>query len=186
MASGDEVTRLLRDLGDEPGAAERLLTLVYDELRAIAARRMAGERAGHTLQATVLVHEAWMRLAGSRDLPWPDRRAFFAAAAEAMRRILVDHARRTNAVRRGGGARPLPLDGQDPGADEEVDVVALGDALDRLEAEDPRAAEVVRLRFFAGLSVEETSAALELSERTVLREWSFARARLHQLLHGES
>jgi len=171
-----EVTRLLRS-----GEAGRtgLLELVYAELREIADRRMFGERAGHTLQATALVHEAWLRLADHRNADWRDRGHFFAAASEAMRRILIDHARRAGAEKRGGGLERVTLGGV--GAELEVDpgeASALAEAFARLEKHDPRAAEVTRLRFFAGLSVEETARALEVTARTVHREWTYARARL--------
>ena len=186
-ATGDlaaEVTRLLRRAG---GGDERdwhaLLPLVYDDLRAHAARQMQAERGGHTLEATALVHEAWLRLAGDRHMDWSGRRHFYGAAAEAMRRVLVDHARKVRAQRRGGDRARLSLTLVDLAQSEDPDrVLALDEALQSLEREDARAAEVARLRFFAGLSVAETAAALDVSERTVMREWTFARARLSELL----
>ncbi|MFG0273717.1 MAG: ECF-type sigma factor [Phycisphaerales bacterium] len=182
-----EVTEILRDLGERPDAAEALLPLVYAQLRAIAQKRMAGERAGHTLEATALVHEAYMRLLGNQEIDWQSRGHFYGAAAEAMRRILIDHARKKGSQKRGGGRQPIAMNvvdlasEQDPG-----DILALDEAITTLAGEDHRAAEVVRLRFYAGLSVEETAAALGVSERTVMREWSYARARLYQLLADDN
>lgn len=163
-------------------AAAALLPIVYAQLRAGAQRLLAGESPGHTLQATALVHEAYARLAGPRELPWAGRAHYYAAAAQAMRRILIDHARAKGA--RGG--RPVRIDGLadiaglavgDPEA-----IVAVDAAVARLEAEDPQAAAVVRLRFYAGLSVGQTALALGVSERTTARLWSLARARLHAWL----
>ncbi len=173
-----EVTRLLR-----AGAAGRaeLFEVIYGELRQIADRRMFGEHAGHTLQATALVHEAWMRLADHRNADWRDRGHFFGAASEAMRRILIDHARRARADKRGGDRERVTLGAVESelevGAEE---AVQLAEALVRLEKHDPRAAEVTRLRFFAGLSVEETAQALGTTVRSVHREWTYARARLFE------
>ncbi|TAH34322.1 MAG: sigma-70 family RNA polymerase sigma factor [Planctomycetota bacterium] len=176
-----ELTRLL-----QAGAAgDELLPLVYEELRLIARRRMLEERAGHTLQATALVHEAWFRVAGSSEVEWRNRRHFYAAAAEAMRRILIDHARRAKSQKRGGGARKISLGAADAPALLDADqVLGLSVAFERLAEEDPEAAEVTRLRFYAGLSAAETAAALEISERTVHRKWTYARARLFELLGG--
>lgn len=175
-----EVTRLLHA---GPGEREQLFALVYTELRDIAGGRMRGERAGHTLQATALVHEAWMRLVDHRNVDWRDRAHFFAAASEAMRRILVDHARRAGADKRGGGAQRVTLGTLEHAVEvEPQEAVALAEALVRLEAQDPRAAEVTRLRFFAGLSVEETAEALGVTVRTVHREWTYARARLFEFV----
>lgn len=182
-AFGDpsELTQLLAAGAD----ANRLLPLVYDELRGLARARMARERDDHTLQATALVHEAWERLARDTRMDWQGRRHFFGAAAEAMRRILVDHARRSGAAKRGGDLERVTLGGVDAPHDfANEQLLALTEALDQLETEDPRAAEVTRLRFLAGLSVEETAATLEISERTVAREWAFARARLFELLEA--
>ncbi|MBL8879325.1 MAG: sigma-70 family RNA polymerase sigma factor [Phycisphaerales bacterium] len=178
-APGD-VTRLLAAAaaGDH-AAPEQLLPLVYGELIRIARSRMTGERAGHTLQPTALVHEAYLRIVGVDNtlIDWRNRAHFYHVAAEAMRRILVDHARRRLRVKRGGGRQPAALDTLDVPADAESDdILALDEAICRLEERDPRAAQVVRLRYYAGLSVEDTAAALDLSPRTVKREWSFARA----------
>ena len=180
------LTVLLGPGSDGERSWDELMPLVYDELRQLARRRMASERAEHTLQATGLVNEAWMRLMADRDIDWKSRRHFFGAAAEAMRRVLVDHARRVKSEKRGGDrARvPVTVDGFEHGGDPER-VLALNDALDRLAEDDPRAAEVVRLRFFAGLEVLEVAKTLEVSERTVMREWAFARARLTQMLGGD-
>lgn len=190
----DEVTRILQQIDRRADAAEELLPLVYDHLRAIAQRRMREERAGHTLQATALVHEAFVKLVGGAggagggaDGPgWESRAHFFRVAAEAMRRILIDHARKRKSVKRGGGATPIPLSVVDLAAEHDpAQIMALDEALETLEAEDARAAEVVKLRFFAGLSVEETAEAMGISERTAMREWAFARARLYELLAVE-
>lgn len=180
QASPGEVTRLLVAAADGDRAATgQLLPLVYGELIRIARSRMNHERTGHTLQPTALVHEAYLRIIGGDSAPidWRNRTHFYHAAAEAMRRILVDHARRRLRVKRGGGQTPAGLDDVDIAGDVKSDeILALDEAICRLEERDPRAAQVVRLRYYAGLSVEDTAAALELSPRTVKREWSFARA----------
>jgi RNA polymerase sigma factor (TIGR02999 family) len=177
-----DVTRMLRD-----GArGEELFPLVYDELRALAGRRMGAERTEHTLQATALVNEAYLRLVRDRDMQWRDRRHFFGAAAEAMRRVLVDHARRVKSDKRGGGQERLAITLGGLAREDDPDLLlALDEALSRLEREDARVAEVARLRFFTGLSGEDVSKALELSPRTVARDWAFARARLTELLTGD-
>ncbi|MCI0629570.1 MAG: ECF-type sigma factor [Phycisphaerales bacterium] len=184
-----QVTRILQAAGDggEDGrrAADELLPLVYQQLRAIAQQRMAGERKDHTLRATALVHEAYLKLVGDGgQVEWSGRAAFFRAAAEAMRRILVDHARAKGRIKRGGGQAPLTgmaLDSIGSVADlaksdRADEIVAFESAFRRLEEHDPRFAEVVRLRFFAGLSVEHTAMALGVSERTVNSHWTYARA----------
>jgi RNA polymerase sigma factor (TIGR02999 family) len=173
-----DVTPLLQCLGrGDAEAADRLLALVYDELRRLAARRMSGEPAGHTLQSTALVHEAWLRLVGPTPAPWQNRAHFFGAAGEAMRRILVDHARRKQSLKRGGGLEPVEYDESlqelHVPADE---LLAVHDALDRLAVEDPRAAELVKLRYFIGLSMEESAAALGMPKRTTEALWTYARA----------
>ncbi len=184
-------TLLQRAASGSADAAAAVLPQVYRQLRAIARARMAGERANHTLQATVLVHEAWMRLVGDGSVNFAERGEFFRAAAEVMRRLLIDHARRRSRQKRGGqSARTdaeldlLPaddgVDGNDPDA-----FLALESEIRRLEASDPRAGAVVRLRYFAGLDVDATAAALQLSRRTVLREWAYARARLQAALRPE-
>lgn len=175
-----DVTRFLRSSADD---RTELLALVYDHLKRIAGARMRGERADHTLQATALVHEAWVRLAGGADVAWTDRAHFYAAAAEAMRRVLIEHARARGRVKRGGGLQRKPLDVVDLAVAADPDeILALDEAIGRLEEQDARAAEIVRLRFYAGLSVDETAQALGTSRRTVLREWAFARAWLYRTL----
>lgn len=184
-----DVTRILYAIEDgDSKAAGELLPLVYDQLRKVAQQRMADERTGHSLDATALVHEAYLKLVGDEDpnLRWANRAHFFAAAAEAMRRILVDHARARGRLKRGGDRAKLPLTVATFRADESADeIVALDEALRRLERQDERAARIVSLRFFAGLSVEQTADALELSPRTVKREWSTARAWLYRELRGD-
>jgi len=183
----DTVSRILRDLrgADREEALNRLFPAVYAELRAKARAHLRYERSDHTLQATALVHEAYLRLLGGAYPNWNDRQHFFRAAAEAMRRILVEHARGRARVKRGGNPVRVTLTDvasltqQDP-----AEVLALDAAIRRLEEQDPTAADIVRLRFFAGLSVEETAAMLDVSERTVKREWAFARAWLFNALGG--
>lgn len=182
-----DVTRLLCEIPERPAAAEELLPLVYDQLRAIAQQRMSQERRDHTLQATALVHEVYVRLVGDNAPAFQSRAHFFRVAAEAMRRLLIDHARRRGADKRGGGARAVPLSVVDLAEDfDPAQVLAVDEALRVLESEDPRAAEIVRLRFYAGLSAPEVAEVLEVSERTVMREWAFARTRLFQLLGDET
>lgn len=183
-SAAHEVTRILEEAGHgEPHASEALLPLVYEELRRLAAVRMSAEREDHTLQATALVHEAYLRLVGDRDVRWSNRAHFFAAAAEAMRRILIDHARAKLGPRRGGGLGKLPLDVVDlAAADNPEQILALDEAISRLEKEDADAARVVRLRFYAGLSNDEVAKAMETSVSTIKREWSFARAFLFRVL----
>ncbi len=175
-----EVTRLLKAGGDERGD---LFNLVYEELRGIAAGRFSRERGGHTLQATAVVHEAYMRLIGTREATWEERGEFYAAAAEAMRRVLIDHARKVGSQKRGGNHDRVTLGA----AEGELELDAgraldLNDALERLAGEDERAASVARLRFLSGLTVEETAGVLNISERSVHREWTYARARLVELM----
>jgi len=181
----NEVTRILSDLAQgDAHAAGQLLPLVYEELRKLAAARMAEEAPGHTLNATALVHEAYLRLIEPADAArWDNRGHFFAAAAEAMRRILVESARRKRREKHGGDRQRLDLDAAQPAApDARHDLVALDDALTRLEAEDPQAAKLVELRHFTGLSVAEAALALGISPRTADRVWAFARAWLHREL----
>ena len=183
--SMNEVTRILSAVGaGDPDAAKQLLPLVYEELRQLAARKLGVETPGQTLQPTALVHEAYLRLAGGQK--FEGRGHFFAAAAEAMRRILVDNARRKKAVKHGGELRRVELDGLDvPIRTPPEEVLALDEALTRLAAEDPEAAQVVQLHFFAGLSIEQAAAALGVSRATAYRDWSFARAWLRCAIGGE-
>ncbi|MFN8548255.1 MAG: ECF-type sigma factor [Candidatus Eisenbacteria bacterium] len=182
-----EFTELLRRMEAGDTAAPReLLALVYQDLRTLAAQRMRRERPGLTLQPTALVHEAWLRLGGDHQPPWEGRAHFFGAAAEAMRRILVEEARRRGREKRGGGVKRVDLDEVTliaPMPDEEL--VALDEALAKLEAEDPRAATVVKLRFFVGLTTAEISESLDLSVSTVERVWAFARAWLFRELERD-
>ena len=181
-----DVTRILEDVAaGRPESAEALLPLVYQQLHAIAMQRMAGERQDHTLQATALVHEAYLKLVGDRvDFKWLGRGAFFKAAAEAMRRILIDHARTRGRVKRGdGAARRVPLSILDLAVDSDSEeILALDEAICRLDGEDPEVASVVRLRFFAGLAVDDTAAALGISPRQADRHWAYARAWLFRRL----
>ena len=181
------VTCILNDLqSGRREASDQLLPLVYDQLRAIAQQRMNDERAGHTLQATALVHEAYLRLVGDHDVAWTGRAHFYTAAVEAMRRILIDHARKRGAVKRGGDWRRTALNVASVALDENLDsFLALDDAILRLEEQDGKAAQVVRLRFFAGLSIEDTARILDVSPRTVKREWTYARTWLLQELEDE-
>ncbi len=178
------VTRLLKALGSGDGSAtDELLPLVYDELRRLADSRMARERPGLTLQATALVHEAYVRLVSDEDVGWDDRGHFFAAAAEAMRRILVERARRVGRKKRGGDYHRVPFDGLGLGVDAPCDdMLALDEALVRLRAKSPRKERVVSLRYFAGLSINETAQALDVSPATVKNDWTFAKAWLYKEL----
>lgn len=182
------VTRLLEEMADgEEGASERLTALVYDELLQIAEQRMAQERRGHTLQASDLVHEAYIRLLGSLETgPWVNRAHFFGAAAEAMRRVLIEHARRRERVRHGGGRKRVSLDGADLTVEEDPStILAVEEAIRRLQEWDPRLGEIVRLRFFAGLEIQETAEVLGMSPRTIKRGWTFARAWLYSALEED-
>jgi RNA polymerase sigma factor (TIGR02999 family) len=176
----DDLTAILHRAGQgDPHAANELLPLVYEELRKLAAARMAGERSEHTLQATALVHEAWIRLGADNQPAWQNRSHFFAAAAEAMRRILIDAARRRHALRHGGGLQRLDvadsaLQIAAPGRDEEL--LSIHESLDRLAAEDARKAELVKLRYFVGMTIEESADALGISTPTAKRDWAYARA----------
>jgi RNA polymerase sigma factor (TIGR02999 family) len=178
----NNVTRLLEAV--EQGnrkAAEDLLPLVYDQLRKLAAHRMAQQPPGHTLQPTALVHEAWLKLVGGGKQQWESRKHFFSAAAEAMRHILIDRARKKQSRRRGGGWERVDVEAVEIAAptDQET-LLALNDALDQFEAVDPAKAEVVKLRFFVGLTERETAQVLGLSERTVQRHWAYAQAWLFE------
>lgn len=186
MPDDHDITLLLGKAPSDERAQSDLLELVYDQLRAMAQAKMRLERAGHTLDATGLVHEVYMRLLSGEKCDWNDRAHFFRTASECMRRVLVDHARARKAEKRGGGAAVMPLSVVDlASADDPDRVLALDEALATLASEDARAAEIVKLRFFAGLNADETAKVLGLSERTVMRDWAFARARLFELMGGE-
>jgi RNA polymerase sigma factor (TIGR02999 family) len=182
----NEVTQLLSALGQgDPHAASRLLPLVYDELRKLAAQRMAQEQPGQTLQPTALVHEAYLRLVGQGDPGWESRGHFFAAAAEAMRRILVDRARSRHALKRGGNAQRIAWNEDLAVADRpDEDLLALDEALTELEAHDAQAAGLVKLRYFSGLTHQQAAEALGVSRRVADRLWAVAKAWLYQRLHA--
>jgi RNA polymerase sigma factor (TIGR02999 family) len=183
----NDVTRILSAIEQgDPQAAEALLPLVYEELRKLAAQRLAQEKPGQTLQATALVHDAYLRLVGDEDRGWNGRGHFFAAAAEAMRRILVDNARRKAAVRYGGGRRRVDLDEAElPIAGPRVDLLALDEALTALESKDKRKADLIRLRFFAGLTQEQAAWALGISVSTADNDWAYARSWLRVAMLGD-
>jgi RNA polymerase sigma factor (TIGR02999 family) len=178
-----EVTRILQRV--EQGA-EELLPLVYEELRQLAAHKLAREAPGHTLQPTALVHEAWLRLTGPHEQSWDNRGHFFAAAAEAMRRILIENARRKQRYKRGAGAERISLEGLDRAihADDET-LLLVDDALERLALEDPLSAQLIKLRFFVGLTNTQAAAALGISERSAKRYWTFARAWLYRDIQAQ-
>jgi len=180
---GGEVSVLLRAWSDgDRGALDRLTPIVYDELHRLARSYMRRERSGHSLQTSALVNEAYMRLVDCRSMKWQNRGHFFAVSAQLMRRILVDHARRHN-LKRGGGARHISLDETaEVAGDRAADFVALDGALDALARLDPRKVQVVEMRFFGGLSVEETAEVLKVSPVTVMRDWSTAKAWLYREL----
>lgn len=184
-----DVTRILAQIeSGDPSASEQLLPLVYDELRKLAAARLAQESPGQTLQATALVHEAYLRMLGDGqgEPSWENRGHFFAAAAEAMRRILVESARRKKRLKRGGGRIRRELDAADIAAPAiREDLIALDEALDRLAVADPAAAELVKLRYFAGMTLPEAAPMLGLSLRSAERLWTYARAWLHEALQDE-
>ncbi len=171
----------------DPKGADELLPLVYEELRKLAASKMANEAAGNTLQPTALVHEAWLRLVGNANPEFAGRAHFFSAAAEAMRRILIDRARRKSAARHGGGQARVDIDVMDvasPGADDQL--LAVSDALDKLAAQDPVEADLVKLRYFVGLTVDEAASLLDISPRTARNYWAHARTWLyHEIKVGD-
>jgi RNA polymerase sigma factor (TIGR02999 family) len=181
----EAVTALLLSWGKgDKAALDRLIPLVYDELRRVARARLQGESPGHALQTTALVHEAYLRLINVDRMTVQSRAHFFGLAGQMMRQILVDHARRVRAEKRGGNVTLIALEAVHavPGTSRDVDVLALDEALDQLAAIDPRLCRVVELKFFGGLSIDETADALELSAATVERDWAFARAWLFQRL----
>lgn len=180
-----DVTSILSQIGSgDPSAAEQLLPLVYEELRKLAAARLSQEKVGQTLQATALVHEAYLRLVGGeKEQSWDSRGHFFAAAAEAMRRILLNRARDRNRLKRGGGARRIDLNQIEVALDTpDDDLLALDEALESLAVEDAACANLVKLRFFAGLTLREAAESLGISRRTADRQWAYARAWLYSRL----
>src|SRR3954447_23238422 len=182
-----DVTRILSAIEQgRPQAAEELLPLVYEELRRLAGRRLAQEKPGQTLQATALVHEAYLRLVGADDPGWDSRGHFFAAAAEAMRRILVDNARRKAAIKAGGGHERVGLEEVEIAIEgPRLDLLALDEALTTLEAKDKRKADLVRLRFFAGLTVDQAAYALGISPSTADNDWVYAKSWLRVAMLGD-
>jgi len=182
------VTQLLQAMGaGDVGAGDELLRRLYTELKDIARRQLRATPPGQTLQATALVNEACLRLLGKQERSWENRRHFFFTAARAMRDIVVEGARRKAAAKRGGGLHRIDVDRLEIAIDAPAeDMLALDEALKQLEQDHPRLAEIVQLRFFAGLSEEETARALDLSTRTIRRDWRFIRARLYRDLGGES
>ena len=182
MAQPHEVTQILNAVqSGDAKAAEDLLPLLYNELRQIAAGKMAGEAAGHTLQPTALVHEAWLRLVGGDQRAWPSRAYFFGAAAEAMRRILVEHARRKQSLKRGGEFEREELNESSLVLSAPPDeLLAVNDALEKLSAEDRPAAELVKLRYFVGMTMEEAASALDMAPRSAERLWTYARVWLQR------
>jgi RNA polymerase sigma factor (TIGR02999 family) len=183
----NDVTHILNTAGQsDPPAANELLSLVYEELRRLAAAKMAAEAPGHTLQPTALVHEAWLRLGGGSNQKWNDRTHFFAAAAEAMRWILVDKARRKRTQRHGGGQQRVEMPELASAVLESDDkVLVVNEALEKFAALDPQKAELVKLRYFVGMTLEQAAEALGLSERTAKRYWAFARAWLHEEIKAQ-
>lgn len=183
----ENITELLASYGrGNKESLDQLMPVVYDELRRQAARYLRREQAGHTLQTTALIHEAYVRLVDQRNMQWQNRAHFFGIAAQMMRRILVDHARSKKRVKRGGSEIRVSLDDVNVAAKgQDLDVVALDEALDRLAQIDEQQSRVVELRFFSGLSVEETAEVMGISKSTVKRDWSMAKAWLHRELSGE-
>ncbi len=186
-AALSDLTRALSEVGTDANASERLLPMVYAELRRLAASKMSTEPAHQTLQPTALVHEAWLRITASKDIVWQGRNHFFGVAAEAMRRILIERARRRGAAKRGGGWERLDLEHVDVASETQADtLLALDEALARLMEVDPRSGELVKLRFFGGLTLYEAGEVLGFSGRTAKRCWAFARAWLyHEITRQE-
>lgn len=184
-----DVTQILSEIENgDPSAADQLLPLVYDELRRLAGARLRNEKPGQTLQATALVHEAYVRLVNVSEAQyWNTRGHFFAAAAEAMRRILVEQARRKKSLKGGGGLNRVELSDADLADDgRDLDLIALDDAIERLERDDSRAAEVVKLRFFAGLTIKQAAEAMEISPATADNDWAYARSWLRVQMSPEA
>lgn len=183
-----DVTRILSQIeSGDPSAADKLLPLVYDELRTLAAAKLAQEKPGQTLQATALVHEAYLRLVDTEAVAhWNSRGHFFIASAEAMRRILIDRARERHAQKRGGSLQRVPLDAAGLLVDADPErLLALNEAIERLGTEDPQAAEIVKLHIFAGLSIDEAAEAIQISRSSTYRHWTYARAWLRAQYHDE-
>jgi len=180
------VTHILDAIGQgNSQAADQLLPLVYQELRKLAAHKMASESPGQTLQPTALVHEAWLTLVGQENRKWQDRNHFFAAAAEAMRRILVDNARRKRSLRHGGGQRRVELDDVKLVVENDDHLLAVNDALEKFVAKDKQKADLVKLRYFVGMTIREAAAVLGISEGTAKRHWAYARAWLYTEIRAE-
>jgi RNA polymerase sigma factor (TIGR02999 family) len=187
MAESDQITRVLQAIGrSEGGAAEQLLPLVYDELRRLAATRMARESSAQTLQPTALVHEAWLRLVADTERTWQNRAHFFSAAAEAMRRILIERARRRSRLKHGEGQAPLNIEDLEMAEMTPDDPILLvNEALERLHTEDSELAHIVVLKFFGGLTNQEMAESLQISERTVDRQWAYAKAWLFRYVRSQ-
>jgi RNA polymerase sigma factor (TIGR02999 family) len=183
-----DITKLLIDLSDgDRSALDKLIPLIYSELRLMAARYLRREPAPHTLQTTALVHEAYLKLVDQKKVRWQNRSHFFAIAAQSMRRILIDHARNRLSAKRGGNEQKIALDGGaiDISAERAASLVALDEALERLSRIDPQKSRIVELRFFGGLSIEETAQALGIGTATVIRQWRVAKAWLYKEVTGE-
>jgi RNA polymerase sigma factor (TIGR02999 family) len=182
-----DITQVLQAIGRGEGhASEELLPLVYEELRRLAAARMAHEQPGQTLQATAMVHEAWLRIVSSGDRNWQNRAHFFGAAAEAMRRILIENARRKSALKRGGGLARVDLEGlQLAAATPDDKILLINEALEKLQTEDPERARVVVMKFFGGLTNQEVAEALGVTERTIERQWAFAKAWMYNAIKAQ-
>ena len=183
-----DITRILQDITrGNSHASEELLPLVYEELRKLASARMAQEMSGHTLQPTALVHEAWLRMVDDGNRKWQNRAHFFGAAAEAMRRILIENARRKSRLKRGGGQMRLDIDELDLAAASPDDrVLLIDEALEQFKAEDPERAKIVMLKFFGGLTNQEVAESLEVTERTVERQWAYAKAWLYEKIKKQN
>jgi RNA polymerase sigma factor (TIGR02999 family) len=187
MAEPDQITQVLQAIGRSEGvAAAELLPLVYDELRRLAASRMARESSAQTLQPTALVHEAWLRLVADKDRTWQNRAHFFGAAAEAMRRILIENARRRSRAKHGGGQARLDIQDLELAETPPDDnILLINEALDHLETEDEELARIVVLKFFGGLTIQEIAESLQLSERTADRQWAYAKVWLFRYIRAQ-